>query len=106
MQETAGDAGSVPAKHNEVRSYDRPDAHRSSLSLFFFFSFLFSPVITLMAENKREKVIIFRVFSGNYTQAVRIHLTPSVLAVCLLRSDAAVSTAQSHQWSTILWDGN
>ena len=105
MQETVGDAGSVPAKHNEVRSYDRSDAHRSSLSLSFF-SFLFSPVITLMAENKREEVIIFRVFSGNYTQAVRIHLTPSVLAVCLLRSDTAVSTAQSHQWSTILWDGN
>lgn len=60
----AGDEGSIPAKHSEVRSYASPEAHSSSLSFFF------PPVITLAAENKREKVIIFSVFSGNYTHAI------------------------------------
>ena len=101
----AGDAGSTPAKHNEVRSYDRPDAHSSSLSFFFFF-FLFSPVITFVAENKREKVIIFSVFSGNYTHAIRIHLTPSVLSVCLLkRSEATVMTVPSTSGAPSYWNG-
>ena len=76
------------------------------LSLFFLF---FPPLITFVAENKREKVIILNVFSGIYARAARIPLTPSVLFLRLLkRSDATVIIIQSHQWSTLLleWDGN
>lgn len=66
--------------------------HKVSPFLLFFL-FFFRPLITLVAENKREKVIILNIFSGNYARAARIPLTPFVLSLCLLkRSDMPLSS--------------
>lgn len=87
----------VFVKQNRVRLDDHQNAQSS---LFFLLR-------TLVAENKRG--YIFNLFNDNCSHVIRLHLTPSVLLLCFLKTrNAIVIIIQSHELHTILleWDGN